>query len=99
MKVQEMTKEQAQQYYQEARESYEAALKVQLKEEAKYLSENGYVNEDESVPGSIAEIRNRKLREIAHADFWKNHQSMNTTKFKAMQNNLEYATRKLNEVA
>jgi hypothetical protein len=92
-----MTREEAQAYYDEAKVEYEKALKVQVAIEAKYLRENGFVNEDESVPGSIAEIRNRKLREIAFQDFWKNHQTMETSKFNGLKNNLEYAERKLNE--
>ena len=90
-----MTLSEIKKFYDEAKEAFDEALKVQLKQEAAYLSANGYVNEDESLPGSIAEIKNRKLREIAHNDFWKNHQTMDTAKFKAAKHCLEYAERKL----
>jgi hypothetical protein len=92
-----MTKKEVQAYYDEAKAEYEKALKVQVSIEARYLRENGFVNEDESVPGSIAEIRNRKLREIAFQDFWKNRQTMETSKFNGLKNGFEYAERKLNE--
>jgi len=83
--------------YNETKESYEKALKVQIKLEAKYLTDNGYVNEDDSIPGSIAEIKNMKLRNIAFDDFNKNHRTQEVIQCDAAKNTLEYITRKLIE--
>lgn len=92
-----MTKTDLMKEYVEARAEYKRALKVQLGLEAKYLSDNGYVNEDGSVPGSIAELKNSKLQQIAFEDFWKNHQTKDTVRFKGAKNCLEYIERKLKE--